>query len=102
MSKIHFKCHCAKAFSWSSVTVPLVPPYLRLWEGTGARVFPQTTPMLVSRFYNKIVLLWYTFSLDKIKLLAGACPIKKLMRIKFNIDINSNGKFVIELRRALS
>ena len=33
---------------------------------------------------------------------AGACPIKKLMRIKFNIDINSNGKCVIELRRALS
>ena len=32
----------------------------------------------------------------------GACPIKKLMRIKFNIDINSNGKLVIELRRALS
>ena len=33
---------------------------------------------------------------------AGASPIKKLMRIKFNIDINSNGKLVIELRRALS
>ena len=31
-----------------------------------------------------------------------AFPIKTLMRIKFNIDINSNGKFVIELRRALS